>query len=189
MRSMKDTTMSSERFRTTSPSQLWLRRTIVIIWCILFSYFIQTMSNHMCETWSYQTFDTRLSLLLNSGVTMTTGIRLFAECQIIYRVISFGHSANKLFAECQAKNHRQKTLGKVFYFWHLANSFFTKCFFNTRQRAFLPNVFLDNKRSLPSVFSTLGKDNLKIIFWSSKLIKMKIFSATNLYNSFIHMAK
>jgi hypothetical protein len=36
----------------------------------------------------------------------TTRIWLFAECHILCRVFYFGHSANKLFAECHAKNPR-----------------------------------------------------------------------------------
>jgi hypothetical protein len=38
--------------------------------------------------------------------TSTTGIRLFPEYQMFCRVFFFGHSAKKLFIECQAKNPR-----------------------------------------------------------------------------------
>jgi hypothetical protein len=60
---------------------------------------------------------------------------------MISRVFSFGHSAKKLFVECFIFETRQNFLCRVF--------------FNTRQRA-----------SLPSVFSTLGKNNLKSHFES-----------------------
>jgi hypothetical protein len=81
------------------------------------------------------------------------------------------HSIKGFFAECFIFDTWRISLPSVF--WHLAKSFFVECFiFDTRQRA-----------SLTNVFSTLGKDNLKITFWSSKLIQMKKFSATNLYNS------
>jgi hypothetical protein len=137
---------------------------------------------------------------------ITTGIWLFAECHILWRVFYFGHSTKKLFAECHAKN-----LGKI---KHSAKKLFVECFiFDTRQRVSLPSVlfltlgkeflyrvsFFDTrqralrrvsqiqhsaKSSLPSVFSpTLGKDNLKITFYSSKLIQMKKFWTINLYNS------
>jgi hypothetical protein len=33
--------MSSEGSRPSSPSQLWLWRIVVVIWCNLFSYFVQ----------------------------------------------------------------------------------------------------------------------------------------------------
>lgn len=39
--------------------------------------------------------------------------------------------------------------------------------------------------SLPSVFLTLGKDNFQTIFKNSKLIQMKRFSTTKLYNLLI----
>jgi hypothetical protein len=55
--------MSLEWSRPSSPSQLWLWRIIVVIWCNLFSYFckniilsnkyvtfLSTLSRHMCET-------------------------------------------------------------------------------------------------------------------------------------------
>jgi hypothetical protein len=46
-------------------------------------------------------------------------------------------------------------------------------FWDTRQRSSLPSGF----------FRTLGKDNFQIIFWNSKLIRIKIFSTTKLCNS------
>jgi hypothetical protein len=61
-----------------------------------------------------------------------------------------------------------------------------RVFFNTRQRAYLPSVFfLDTRQRtfLSGVFLTLDKDNLKITFESSKLIRMKKNLTTNLYNS------
>jgi hypothetical protein len=83
------------------------------------------------------------------------------------------HSAKKLFASVLFL-----TLGKEF--------LCRVSFFDTRQRAFcrVSQIQHSTKNSLPSVFSpTLGKDNLKITFLSSKLIQMKKFSTTNLYNS------
>lgn len=35
--------MSLERSRTSSPSQIWLLRIIVIVWYILVSYFVQKL--------------------------------------------------------------------------------------------------------------------------------------------------
>jgi hypothetical protein len=72
-------------------------------------------------------------------IQKTTGIRLFVECQMIYRVF-FRHSTKKLLVECQAKKPRKKTLGKETLcrvFEHSAKSFFAEClFFDTRQRVF-----------------------------------------------------
>ena len=66
----------------------------------------------------------------------TTGILKFAECFYVSRVYSLGHSANKLFAECCAKNTRQReglpSVKKK----------------NTRQRGCLPSIF----------FFALGKE-------------------------------
>ena len=70
----------------------------------------------------------------------TTGILKFAECFYVCRVYSLGHSANKIFAECCAKNIRQKKtpnkdvvcrVSKK----HSAKMGFAECFlFCTRQR-------------------------------------------------------
>jgi hypothetical protein len=117
----------------------------------------------------------------------TTGIWLFAKCQMILRVFFsaldkdlgkktlgketlcrmfyFLHLAKSFFAECfffqhsaktWVKNTRQKnslpnvlffTLGKEFLFLHLAKSFFAECFIlDTRQRAFLPSVFVNTRQ-------------------------------------------
>ena len=43
-----------------------------------------------------------------SAFVYTTGNVKFAECFYVCRVYSLGHSANKLFAECCAKNTQQK---------------------------------------------------------------------------------
>jgi hypothetical protein len=116
------------------------------------------------------------SLLTERVEWLTTGIWLFAEYQIFYRV--FFRALNK---EAHWRVPRKKpslkentrwrsslpsvlflTLGKEFlcrvlYFWHSAKIFFVffaECQkYNTRQRA-LCRV----------LFSTLGKNNLKIIF-------------------------
>ena len=63
------------------------------------------------------------------------------------------------FAECSFSGTRQSRLCRVF-------------FFNTRQRG-----------SLPSVFFYTRQRKFQSIFWSSKLIQMKKFSTTKLYNS------
>jgi hypothetical protein len=84
---------------------------------------------------------------------LTTGIRLFAECQMFCRVYFFRALDKKLFVECQTKKLSVKE--------------------NTQQRISLSSViFLTlgkeplcrQRASLPSVFLTLGKDNLKITF-------------------------
>jgi hypothetical protein len=91
--------------------------------------------------------------------TRTTGIWLFVECHILCRVFYFGHSTNKLFAECHPK-----TLGKR---KHSAKRLFDEYFIfdNTRQRALcrVSQIQHSAKSSLSSVFSP-GKDTLKIIF-------------------------
>ena len=68
------------------------------------------------------------------------------------------------FAECFFSGTRQRRLcgffAECFFFWHSAKSLFAECyFFYTRQRKF------------------------QSTFWSSKLIQMKKFSTTKLYNS------
>jgi hypothetical protein len=67
--------------------------------------------------------------------TETTKIRLFAECQIIYRVFVFGHSAKGFFAKCFIFVTRQRDSFPTVLFLHSAK-LFAKCFFNTRQRLF-----------------------------------------------------
>ena len=93
----------------------------------------------------------------------------------------------------------------------LGKDVFVECFFYTRQIGSLPSVFFNTRQrgSLPSVFFTLGKELLcrvffftlgkelicrvlffytrqrkfQSTFWSSKLIQIKKFSTTKLYNS------
>jgi hypothetical protein len=98
--------------------------------------------------------------------------------------VFFGHSANKLFAECQKVNTRQRkntrqrlfcrvanlTLGKEY----SAKSFFTKC-----------QIWHSAKQSLSSVFFllTLDKEIFQNTFWGSKLTQIKRFWTTKLLNS------
>ena len=78
--------------------------------------------------------------LLSSPTPLSTGILKFAECFYVCRVYSFGHSANKFFAECCAKNPRQKKHSAKRRFAecqkkHSAKRGFAECFlFCTRQR-------------------------------------------------------
>ena len=82
----------------------------------------------------------------------------------------------------------------------LGKAVFAECFFYTRQRASLPSVFFNTRQrgSLPSVFFwhsaksffaecyfffDTRQKKFQSIFWSSKLIQMKKFSTTKLYNS------
>jgi hypothetical protein len=79
----------------------------------------------------------------------------------------------KCFAECvfsgapqrsSLSSAKQKTLGKR---KRSANKLFAECFiFDTRQRVSLPSVLLTLGKELLCrvLFSTLGKDNLKITF-------------------------
>ena len=94
------------------------------------------------DAWIQQ-LETRLEILYII-TTYTTGDRLFAECQVICRVLFFGHSA-------------KTPLPSVF--------------FDTRQRGSLPSVFFNTRQriSLPSVFFTLGKELLcrVLFFWHS----------------------
>jgi hypothetical protein len=58
-------------------------------------------------------------------------------------------------------------------------------FLDTRQRSSSSSAFFRHSAKSPFAecfFRTLGKDNFQIIFWSSKLIQIKIFSTTKLYN-------
>ena len=70
---------------------------------------------------------------------ISTGDRLFTECQVVCRVLFFGHSV-------------KMSLPSVFFY--------------TRQRSSLPSVFftLGKQACLPSVFFTLGKENFKAHF-------------------------
>ena len=84
-----------------------------------------------------------------SGKITTENVK-FAECFYICRVYSLGHSANKFFAECCAKNTRQKK--------HSAKRRFAECQKkNTRHRGGLPSVF----------FFALDKE-IKSFFWERR---------------------
>jgi hypothetical protein len=110
--------------------------------------------------------------------------------------VFFDHSTNKVHVECQTKNTRQinylsvfSTLGKKVYL--------PSVFSDTRQRASLPSVFSDTRQRaslpsvkntrqrdyLPSIFLTQDKVNFQITFSSYKLIQMKKNSTTKLHNS------
>jgi hypothetical protein len=119
---------------------------------------------------SWCTISSRMSWLFKTNTSLenlscsTIEIWLFVECQIICREF-FRTLGKQVLCRVPNKKHSVKK--------HSAKVFFAECFiFDTRQKV-----------SLPSVFSTLDKDNLKIVFWSSKLIQMKKFSTTKLYNS------
>jgi hypothetical protein len=65
--------------------------------------------------------------------------------------------------------------------------YFAPYFFRALGKELLCRV-PENRHSAKSffaecLFETLGKDNFQIIFLSSKLIQIKIFSTTKLYNS------
>jgi hypothetical protein len=102
----------------------------------------------------------------------TTGIQLFAECQIIRRVLFSGSRQRSSLPSAKEKTLGKKHLAKGFLpsvlFLTLGKEILCRVFFDTRQRASLPSVlfFATRQRaSLPSVFfSTPCKDNLKIIF-------------------------
>ena len=68
-----------------------------------------------------------------------------------------------------------RALGKdafaKWFFWRSAKKLFAECFFYARKEASLPSVFLHSAKKFQSTF------------WSSKLIQMKKFSTTKLYNS------
>ena len=65
--------------------------------------------------------------LLNLLVIYTTGDRLFAECQVVCRVLFFGHSAKTPLPSVFSDTQQRGSLPSVF--------------FDTRQRASLPSVF------------------------------------------------
>jgi len=76
-----------------------------------------------------------------------TGNRHFAEYRRLCRVYFIGHSAKTVFAECQIKYTRKKTLDKMrFYrvpfFWHSTKRHFAECIF------FLPSANLFSKQFL-----------------------------------------
>jgi hypothetical protein len=65
------------------------------------------------------------NLCKESLCVLPTGSRLFVECQMIYQVFFFEHSAKNFFVEWQTKKHSVKK--------HSANGFFAECFiFDTR---------------------------------------------------------
>jgi hypothetical protein len=67
-----------------------------------------------------------------------TGIWLFAECHIFYRVF-FSGTRQKI----SLPSVMQKTLGKR---KHSVKKLFAECFiFDTRQRVSLPSVFFDTR--------------------------------------------
>jgi hypothetical protein len=80
-RSMKDDVMSSERSRLSSPYKLWLWRIVVVIWCILLSYFCIEfyfiikicywfLYHESSYVWDYpNTFEMHLDLSLHPDVT------------------------------------------------------------------------------------------------------------------------
>ena len=109
------------------------------------------------------------------------------------RVHCFGHSANKVFAECPTKNTRQNkytrqtVLCRVYYFWHsakinicrvyffiLGKDFFAECIiFGTRQRLWFAECFVYTSKELNfftfnlKKFSTLQIQHvlLHVKFW------------------------
>ena len=97
----------------------------------------------------------------------TIRIRLFFRKQVLW--------SDKWFAECffghssSLPSAYQKTLCKK----HSTKVFLAECFiFEIRQSVFLPSVFFNTRQR-----------QFKLVFWNSKLIHMKKFSTTNLYNS------
>ena len=85
-------------------------------------------------------------------IGITTEDRLFAECQVVCRVLFFGHSA-------------KTPLPSVFF--TLGKEALCRVFFLTLGKQALCRVFfftLDKQACLPSVFFTLGKENFKARF-------------------------
>ena len=81
----------------------------------------------------------------NHSVTCTTGNRHFAECRRLCRVYFIGHSAKTVFAECQMKYTRKKTLNKmrlcrVPFFWHSTNMCFAEFYFSAHGKIRLCRV-------------------------------------------------
>jgi hypothetical protein len=80
-RSMKDDVMSSERSKLSSPCKLWLRMIVVVIWCILLSYFCMKfyfiikmwywfLYHESSYVWDYPSiFDMHLNLSLHPDMT------------------------------------------------------------------------------------------------------------------------
>ena len=80
-------------------------------------------------------------------ITFTTRNLKVAECCMLCRVQSLGHSANDSFAECHAKNTQQTNCTRQKNYLpsakkkHLAKNFFAECKKkDTRQRTSLPSV-------------------------------------------------
>ena len=64
----------------------------------------------------------------------TTGIRLFAVCPVVYRVLSIEHTSNYLFAVCthgKDKAHSKSILCRVLFFGIRHSKKFTVSFFHT----------------------------------------------------------
>ena len=101
-----------------------------------------------------------------------SSVKWFAECffSAIRQISSLPSAKQKPLGK---KTLVKKTFCRVFYF------------FDTRQIASLPSVFLTLAKKFfwRVFFLHYAKDNLKTTFWCSKLIQMKSFSITDLYNS------
>ena len=89
----------------------------------------------------------------------TTGDGFFAECPKLCRVLSIGHSAKRLFTDCQRESTRQTTgtrqWGGLPSAEHSANN-------NTRQRGGLPSVRMArhsvNQNTQQVVLTRVGGD-------------------------------
>ena len=88
-----------------------------------------------------------------NNVAITTGDQLFAECQVVWRVLFFGHSAKTPLPSVFFDTRQRSSLPSVFLTLGKQASL-PSVFFDTRQRASLPSV----------IFLTLDKENFKAHF-------------------------
>ena len=110
------------------------------------------------------------------------------------RVHCFGHSANKVFAECPTKNTRQNkyirqtVFCRVYYFWHsakinicrvyfftLGKDFFAECIiFGTRQRLWFTECFFYTWQRI-KLFPTFNLKNFSTLHIQHVLLHVKIW--------------
>jgi hypothetical protein len=135
------------------------------------------------RAWGWQFFwssssDPLFTCMILHHTVQKTHVSVHYRNLALYRVFYFGHSAKNCRVTPKKpsvkENIRRRSSLPSVLFLPLGKKFLCRVsFFDTRQRAQIQH---SAKRSLPSVFSsTLGKNNLKIIFQSSKLIQMKKF--------------
>jgi hypothetical protein len=150
----KITMMSSMSYRSSSPSQPCCEDNLSLFSLFLFMYYCK--ANSLCNKFVTLDYVRWIIVCVKLDSTLPEfgslpSVKCFLKC-------FFGHSVKKLFAECQTKN-----LGKIKH----SVKFLCRVSKKTLGKEFLCRVSKikhSQRAYLMSVFSTLGKDNLKITF-------------------------